>query len=445
MSGFTYPPIDPAFIYNGSLFGDSEILSLETADLRYMRNGSIDSTFLTGITPGSALPSKALILDSSRNITGIGTLGATNLQAGNVPFAFAPRLISALDSTMTAASTRFITLGRGYSSRDSAAITYSWAGTNSGSNYLSLGLFSVDNIILCNGNNRVGIGGLTNPAYTLDVNGISHGRSIFITPTTQAINGHVVAGSLWASTVNRFFGSRVIDTDAISLLSYSAGGTYNDYIIYDHNAGANKFNIQAQTTTIDGSDPASMVCFSVAGTIRANTNIDGLRISGSGGGSGSNRNGVGLDVVSITNVLITSSGSTYDRNSSSWNVFLSNTTYSLSARFSSAIWVGGSGILMTSDERLKKDIEPYESTLDAYKKLQICSYTWKETGNVDMGLIAQQTQICMPHLVRCAPDDSMDDGLIRSIDQSRLLFETVAALQLALKKIEALEQLCCSI
>ena len=59
------------------------------------------------------------------------------------------------------------------------------------------------------------------------------------------------------------------------------------------------------------------------------------------------------------------------------------------------------GAAAISDVALKEDIRPLvgEDALNAILELGGYSYAWKSTGERDMGLIAQQVQEALPHLV----------------------------------------------
>jgi hypothetical protein len=459
MSSFPYVPTSNVFNTADYNILD-EGLTRDTADHLYLSlsggtiGGNLDVlgtlsinsvpanlSFITGITAGTASASKALVLDASRNITNINTLRSFYLEAGNVPFGFSQRLISALDSTMTSSSQRSICLGRGYSTRDSAAITYNWQGINNVNSYLTFGLFGVDNILVCTGNNRVGIGNLTAPAFTLDVNGITQSKGLFLQPSTMNIGTHTgVTNVMFASNSNRHYGQRQIDSESYSLLSYSHGGNYSDMIIYKHQAGNQRLDIEANVFIVNSNSSDGVFNFNNQDVTKANFNSSGLRISGTAGGSGNNRNAVALDITAQNSITILTSGSQFTSANNTWQSFISNTSFLLSARFSAGLWLGAAGIIMTSDKRLKENIQPYKTDIEAFKRLNVCTYQWKKSGNFDLGMIAQETMEIMPHLVRTAPDESMDDGLIHSIDQTRLLYETVKQLQLALKKIDELEK-----
>jgi hypothetical protein len=52
----------------------------------------------------------------------------------------------------------------------------------------------------------------------------------------------------------------------------------------------------------------------------------------------------------------------------------------------------------TSDRNLKTDIKPFTTCLDEILKLEPCVFRWKETGNIDIGFIAQDVQASWPSL-----------------------------------------------
>lgn len=92
------------------------------------------------------------------------------------------------------------------------------------------------------------ISGSLSIGTTLSTNGISDSGgisstgvisagSITITPSSQSFGTTLSSnGIIWRSTQDRYFGCRQIDTNNISLLSCSAGGTYNDVIVWGHTA-----------------------------------------------------------------------------------------------------------------------------------------------------------------------------------------------------------------
>ncbi|KAF4144418.1 hypothetical protein GN958_ATG06385 [Phytophthora infestans] len=100
----SYPAIRPTDVFNTSLFTKStDGLTLANADQRYIRSGStatvlslscssladvgslkiggatVDLTPISGVTAGTALGGKALIVDSSRNIANLNNVTCSGL------------------------------------------------------------------------------------------------------------------------------------------------------------------------------------------------------------------------------------------------------------------------------------------------------------------------------------------------------------------------------
>ena len=68
--------------------------------------------------------------------------------------------------------------------------------------------------------------------------------------------------------------------------------------------------------------------------------------------------------------------------------------------FNGNIYLNGT-ITLSSDRRMKKDIEPLDTggALDEIAALRPVAFTWKKTGAPDMGLIAQEVDPVFPQLV----------------------------------------------
>ena len=99
---------------------------------------------LDGVTAGAASASKAVVLDSNKDVSGLGDVSANTLSAtthnSNV-------MITSLDSAMATTNERYIKLGKANSSRNCADIKYHWVGDNSTDNYIGFGFHTYGNIL----------------------------------------------------------------------------------------------------------------------------------------------------------------------------------------------------------------------------------------------------------------------------------------------------------
>lgn len=79
------PPIWPSAIFNSSLFQGNTGITKQQADLLYASIYSVRNIgYLNDVVPGTGSASKALILDSSRNISNINNLTATTIDCDNL-------------------------------------------------------------------------------------------------------------------------------------------------------------------------------------------------------------------------------------------------------------------------------------------------------------------------------------------------------------------------
>lgn len=169
----------------------------------------------------------------------ITTTNSLVIAPNTVPSNNSSYLIQAVDSAQATTTSRMITLGKAYSSKDSCAINYNWTGTASTSNYMSIGLYglsSYDNSIVISGNGNIGIG-TTSPSYGLDITGTmratgaaTFGASISATTTatigtTLTVNGsgpHTISGTLNATLAS---GAQTGITSVGTLSTLSVSGT----------------------------------------------------------------------------------------------------------------------------------------------------------------------------------------------------------------------------
>jgi len=94
---------------------------------------------------------------------------------------------------------------------------------------------------------------------------------------------------------------------------------------------------------------------------------------------------------------------------------------------------------VTSDRRLKSNIQDSESALSTLDQIKVRSYTWTETGyGVEYGFVAQELNEVAPDAVKVGDDgDEVVDTW--AVDNAKLVPLLTKALQEALQKIDAME------
>jgi hypothetical protein len=95
----------------------------------------------------------------------------------------------------------------------------------------------------------------------------------------------------------------------------------------------------------------------------------------------------------------------------------------------------------TSDYRLKEDVQPMVGSVDRLMALKPVNFAWKVDGSRVDGFLAHEAQEVVPEAVTGSKDAVDKDGKpqYQGIDQSKIVPLLTAALQEALKRIEALE------
>jgi hypothetical protein len=94
---------------------------------------------------------------------------------------------------------------------------------------------------------------------------------------------------------------------------------------------------------------------------------------------------------------------------------------------------------VTSDRRLKSDIQDAGSALSILNQIKVRSYTWAETGyGVEYGFIAQELNEAVPDAVKVG-DDGEEVVDTWAVDNAKLVPVLTKALQEAIANIETLE------
>jgi hypothetical protein len=87
----------------------------------------------------------------------------------------------------------------------------------------------------------------------------------------------------------------------------------------------------------------------------------------------------------------------------------------------------------TSDATLKTNVETLTGSLDAVKAMRGVSFDWIDSGNSEVGVIAQEVEAVIPDVV------STNDQGIKSVKYGNLVAVLIEAIKEQQQRIEALE------
>jgi hypothetical protein len=144
--------------------------------------------YVAGVTAGTASASKALVLDSSSNITGINNLTSNGITLGSTSN-FRPLTI--LKSNLLNGENISFTLGRSSTSDQVSEITFTYS-TTAGQSRLSLGHYGNPNMLNVLSNGNVGIG-VTSPAQTLEINGNIKGSRLLLGTSSDSSSTRLIS------------------------------------------------------------------------------------------------------------------------------------------------------------------------------------------------------------------------------------------------------------
>lgn len=273
MASFPSVPISNVFNtldYNEIIEGS---LSLTEADSRYFKliggtvsglttflaganvigtlsiNGApIDLSSITGVTPGIASASKALIVDGSRDLINVNKIQlkqiltkTTNLTLNPTSFSDAYDICISNQSTSAGTNTGIAFLITTLSSDlaipgasiVASRITQASCDLKFYTSQALRMMISSDGAIT--GISSLTATNLTGTLQTPSQPNITSTGSLLITPATRTLSGSVVSTNcIWASGSDRYYGMRQPDSNSFVLLAYSAGGVYTDTITYTH-------------------------------------------------------------------------------------------------------------------------------------------------------------------------------------------------------------------
>jgi len=150
---------------------------------------------------------------------------------------------------------------------------------------------------------------------------------------------------------------------------------------------------------------------------------------------------------SLTITDIGTSTMAYNISNNTWtNLGGGPVSYNISAYFSSAIHVQNT-IYCSSDRRLKENIQPLEITEEHYQKLMPKSYSYKNDDKTKLGLIAQDVLGICREAVMMNPNEKLEieqegdiQGVQLNIDYQSILMMSVAIIKKLIDRMDKLEK-----
>lgn len=125
-------------------------------------------------------------------------------------------------------------------------------------------------------------------------------------------------------------------------------------------------------------------------------------------------------------------------NSEDYEVFGQKTLFNELATFVKDLKVYGTldttYFNLSSDERLKKNIETLDNSLETIEKINPVKFTWKDTGKIGYGVVAQELEKILPELVA-------NNSEYKSVDYISLIALVISVLKEQQKKISVLEEM----
>jgi hypothetical protein len=357
-----------------------------------------------------------------------------------------------------------------------------YAGTN------SIGLATAGtNVILIDSSGRVGVGtdspsadlhvkGPNFVTLNLETTGSSTNQLLFTrNNTTEAIVGHA-SGDNSFSLQNQLSGPLLFATNATERMRIDSAGnvgigttspdrslhiantvpairfedtdTSNALLTISGSAGDCRIQVDATSAyassrfsvDIDGTERARIDSSGrlLVGTSTSpfNSVRDRLVVESAAGGNVAgafkNYGGAGAQVADFWNATTTGDAAFIN--------FLTETSITSRGNIDYNRTAGQVRYNVTSDRRLKSNIQDSGSAIGVVEQIKVRSYTWTETGyQVPFGFIAQELNKIAPDAVKVG-DDQEEITDTWSVDNSKLVPLLTAALQEALAKIETLEQ-----
>ncbi|GMF40163.1 unnamed protein product [Phytophthora lilii] len=378
-------------------------------------SSAAELNYLSGITPGLASASKALVLNGSNAITGIS-------QTGYI-------INTTADVGSTATMDKYLITLKNSSGSDAvlqgiAMLSSSIANTDSYTPGASIrfqrssgGGSSAHELIFSIKSGSSSVGACAEALrIKYDLRLISKGGVEVNPPTSQTLGTVSATNPLfWSGGSSRNFGWRLIDNNTISTLSYSYGGSYNDQITWNHNAGQPIYSISGfdsmqvindNSTTmlyINNSDRCGINNASPEATLHV-----GGQVWSSSGGFHTKSNGIGG--------TYTFRGSSYSQyvgmgSNSSTTIGIRFAAYDSTFTFAAYAPCYGGAYANASVVRLKKDNIDMRYGLETVMRMRPREFKFRDSVKQYIGFITQDMVDCVPEVVN-APSDPEEIGAL---------------------------------
>lgn len=413
------PPAFTSASFNSNAFSASKYVTRADADRLYlpMSAGAVLS-YLTGITPGTAAASRALVLDSSSNINGINVLGATQINITRNGSQLS--IINGANSALIElpASPNHLRLVRGYAVCIGASGVTIDNGSNAAARYPIDMQATLGDIKLClyqSGSNGTYGLGASGSVLNYCSGGAGHkfykSSTAGVLSTLQAeidTNSNFIASNNLISGTGAFLrqGFSSAGRSGTGLAMHMANSTYAEIFAYDYPSGPFKDINIADTLLVQGGtkcvgigfNPATDIIaypFAVSKTISSSVPGSYGYLNTSGAGTGSGTGSVQVSIYASGRMFATE----FDA---------------------------------YSDRRLKHHITPIDTdrALDFIDQVEPVEYEWRsEDAGKRTGYIAQQLlstklfpDLCTMHVdPKMVADDDSPEGYSLSLQYANVV------------------------
>jgi hypothetical protein len=393
--------------HNGSTTGlklNGTLITATAAEINYL-----DIT-----TPGTAQASKALVLDSSRNINNINRLFINSIPSSSIT-------VASLGVNKTGNGFEeifYCTNGktRGYLNIKSNNAMIFGTTTPSGESPSHLEFMTDNNVRfrMDGSSGNISIGTVEfNPPYTLTINGIMRSTQLLVGTSTDTASERLIS----ALDSNQ-------GTNTVKYITLGKEPTSGNQAEIGFFYAGNGSLYNALTFGTYGGEKMRMSnngCLSINTTDIEYSGYDSRHIIYANGAA--------------------HWGSVYKNTSTGTQkiiVFVSNTgTEKGSIEFGS----GSTSFNTSSDYRLKKDITPLNGGLDLVNKLNPVNFKWKDSDEMAQGFIAHELQEHIPYCVSGTKDAVYDNNSInpQAVDYGKLTTVLVSAVKELTTRLKYLE------